>query len=240
MTSDPFPNSESTCVGSSSSGFHSCFLTRAPHQTYGVEQWTRHEPELGLESQTSGAAGDMAHQTTPRPQIFPVISPRDRRQSPRDHSSFRWVRYGGDHSGQQRQRLIHAERFRVVHQWADFWVSASVITNATLGARLALIPQSSGAAGEITISSDTTGDMGSSTTPYNPASPAGGSRRDVQAVGGTDAALSVDGIPIDSASDTVGNLGVTLTLSGVTHGFPARQPSNLGTPITPPSPPTTS
>jgi flagellar hook-associated protein 2 len=93
-------------------------------------------------------------------------------------------------------------------------VAASVVTNAS-GAKLALVPQSSGSAGVITISNDTTG-MGFPSS-YNPASPPvenGMGFTDAQ--DGRDAALTVDGIPIDSTSNTVEGVipGVTLTLSG--------------------------
>jgi len=87
-------------------------------------------------------------------------------------------------------------------------VTASVITDAS-GARLALVSQTSGAAGALTISNDTTG--------------SGNGMGFTQAVDssdhplGTNAALTVDGIPITSASNTVTGVipGVTLTLSGV-------------------------
>lgn len=93
-------------------------------------------------------------------------------------------------------------------------VGASVVTTAS-GASLALLPSSSGAAGVITISNDTTG-MGFPSS-YNPASPpAENGMGFTDPVDGRDAALSVDGIPVDSASNTVTGVipGVTLTLSG--------------------------
>ena len=67
-------------------------------------------------------------------------------------------------------------------------VTASVITDNS-GTRLALESQTSGAAGEITISNDTTGTNG-------------GGMGFADAVDGKDASLTVDGIPIDSASNT--------------------------------------
>jgi flagellar hook-associated protein 2 len=81
-------------------------------------------------------------------------------------------------------------------------VTASVITDNS-GARLALVSQTSGAAGQITISNDTTGTNGNG-------------MGFTDAVDGHDALLTVDGIPIDSASNTVTGVipGVTLTLSG--------------------------
>jgi len=99
-------------------------------------------------------------------------------------------------------------------------VTASVETNAS-GSRLLLVPQSSGAAGVVTISNDTTNGgngMGFASV-YNPSSPpAGNGMGFMQAVAGQDAALTVDGIPIDSGSNTVTGVipGVTLTLSGLT------------------------
>ncbi len=99
-------------------------------------------------------------------------------------------------------------------------VTASVVTSAS-GAQLDLIPQSSGAAGVITISNDTTGagnglGFAASFDPANP--PSGGGLGFTVATTGKDAALTVDGIPIDSGSNTVTGAvpGVTLTLSGVT------------------------
>lgn len=97
-------------------------------------------------------------------------------------------------------------------------VAASVVTTAS-GASLALIPQSSGAAGVITISGDTTGSgngMGF-TSVYNPDSPPTEKGLGfTDPVDGKDAELTVDGIPIDSASNTVTGAipGVTLILSG--------------------------
>jgi flagellar hook-associated protein 2 len=95
-------------------------------------------------------------------------------------------------------------------------VSASVIADSS-GTRLALESQASGAAGQITISNDTTGTNG-------------GGMGFTDAVDGKDASLTVDGIPIDSASNTVTGVipGVTLTLSGVT----ATGSGNTGSPVT--------
>lgn len=101
-------------------------------------------------------------------------------------------------------------------------VSASVVTDSD-GSRLALIPQTSSAA--ITISNDTTG--GGNGLGITSAS--GGGMEFSQAVEGSDAALSVDGIPVDSASNTVeGTIpGVTLTLSGVTNSTGTDNPVTL-------------
>jgi flagellar hook-associated protein 2 len=78
-------------------------------------------------------------------------------------------------------------------------ITANVITDAG-GARLSLVSNTSGAAGNITISSNTTGlsfNLGSN---------------------GADAHLTVDGVPIDSSSNTVTSAipGVTLNLLGLT------------------------
>lgn len=78
-------------------------------------------------------------------------------------------------------------------------VTANVITDAG-GSRLTLVSNASGAAGNITISNNTTGlnfNLGSQ---------------------GKDASLTVDGVPIDSSSNTVTTAipGVTLNLLGVT------------------------
>ncbi len=97
-------------------------------------------------------------------------------------------------------------------------VSASVVTDSN-GARLALIPQSTGSAGVITISNDTTGSgggMGFATT-YDPSNPpSGGGMEFTVATNGSDASLTVDGISIESSSNTVSDAipGVTLDLTG--------------------------
>jgi flagellar hook-associated protein 2 len=110
-------------------------------------------------------------------------------------------------------------------------VTASVVTTAS-GASLALVPQSSGAAGVITIADDTTGNgdgMGFPSS-YNPASPpAENGMSFTDAVDGADAALTVDGIPVDSASNTVPGVipGLTLTLSGVTTSGGTNNPVTL-------------
>jgi len=77
----------------------------------------------------------------------------------------------------------------------DLGVTASVITDAG-GARLSLVSNSSGAPGDLTISNNTTG------------------LTFTKAVSGTNAVLTVDGIPIESASNTVTGVipGITLSL----------------------------
>ena len=99
-------------------------------------------------------------------------------------------------------------------------VAASVASDAS-GSRLALIPQGAGTAGTLTISNDTTGGSGEMGFPsvYDPSNPpAGNGMGFTQAAAGQDAALTVDGIPVDSGSNTVQGAipGVTLTLSGLT------------------------
>jgi len=76
-------------------------------------------------------------------------------------------------------------------------VTASVITDAN-GSRLALVSNTSGAAGNITVSGNTTG------LTFN------------QAAAGANASLTVDGVPISSSSNTISSVipGVTLNLSG--------------------------
>ncbi len=85
-------------------------------------------------------------------------------------------------------------------------VTASVITD-TSGARLSLVSQTSGAAGALHITNDTTGTGG---LDFTQATDGNGH------VLGADAQLTVDGIPVSSGSNTVTGAipGVTLTLSG--------------------------
>jgi flagellar hook-associated protein 2 len=85
---------------------------------------------------------------------------------------------------------------------ANAGVTASIVTDSS-GSRLALISSTSGTAGQISIGG--TGLTGVSFT---------------QASAGTDASLKVDGIPIDSSSNTVKDVlpGVTLNLQGANPG----------------------
>jgi flagellar hook-associated protein 2 len=80
-------------------------------------------------------------------------------------------------------------------------VTASVITDAS-GARLALVSNTPGSAGGITVSGNTTG------LTFN------------LAASGANASLTVDGVPVNSASNTVLGVipGVTLNLSGAAPG----------------------
>jgi len=87
----------------------------------------------------------------------------------------------------------------------DMGVEASVITDAN-GARLALVSETSGAPGDLTVSGNTTG------------------LAFTKAVAGTNASLTVDGVPIASASNTV-----TGVISGVTLSLVSAQ---VGTPVT--------
>jgi len=75
-------------------------------------------------------------------------------------------------------------------------VTASVVNDAS-GARLALVSNQSGAAGDLTVSGNTSGFTFT------------------KAVTGADASLTVDGIPVTSSTDTVTGVipGVTLTLN---------------------------
>jgi flagellar hook-associated protein 2 len=77
----------------------------------------------------------------------------------------------------------------------NYGVQASVVTDAS-GARLALVSATSGAAGDLTLSNDTTG------------------LTFTKAVTGINASLTVDSIPISSATNTINSVisGVTLNL----------------------------
>ncbi|HLI35557.1 MAG TPA: flagellar filament capping protein FliD [Terriglobia bacterium] len=79
----------------------------------------------------------------------------------------------------------------------NYGVTASVITDSN-GARLSLVSNTSGAAGDLTISGNTTG------------------LSFTKAVTGANASLTVDGVPISSASNTVTGVipDVTLNLTG--------------------------
>ncbi len=81
-------------------------------------------------------------------------------------------------------------------------VTASVITDAN-GARLAIVANASGSASNFTISGSTSFGF-------------------TQPVTGTNASLTVDGVPISSASNTVTGVlsGVTLNLEGASAGTP--------------------
>jgi flagellar hook-associated protein 2 len=80
-------------------------------------------------------------------------------------------------------------------------VTASVVNDAS-GARLALSSSTSGAPGDITVSNNTTG------LNFN------------KAVTGLNASLTVDGVPINSTSNTITGVipGVTLNLDGASPG----------------------
>jgi len=103
-------------------------------------------------------------------------------------------------------------------------VTASVITNAT-GAQLALVANSGDPSGVINVPTDTTGSgngMGFAAT-YTAPAPQGmgftaatGSNGATEVTLGTNASLTVDGVPVTSSSNTVANVipGVTLALSG--------------------------
>ena len=85
----------------------------------------------------------------------------------------------------------------------DLGVSASVVTDAN-GARLALVAKNSGAASDITVSA-------SSGLGFT------------KAVTGSNASLTVDGVPISSASNIVSGVvpGVSFTLTGAAAGTQA-------------------
>lgn len=79
-------------------------------------------------------------------------------------------------------------------------LTANIVTDSS-GARLSLVSTTSGAAGDFSISNDTTAAFTRSGT-------------------GADASLKIDGVPITSASNTVTGAisGVTLNLQGATSG----------------------
>jgi len=87
----------------------------------------------------------------------------------------------------------------------DLGVLATVVSDAN-GARLSLVSKTSGAPGDLTISNNTTG------------------LAFTKAVTGANATLTVDGIPVESASNTVSGV-----LEGVTLSLLTAQP---GTPVT--------
>lgn len=80
-------------------------------------------------------------------------------------------------------------------------VVASVLTDSS-GSRLSLVSQTSGGAGNITVSSNTIADASAGTLTYTPS------------VTGVDASLTVDGVSLTSASNTAANLipGITFQL----------------------------
>jgi flagellar hook-associated protein 2 len=84
-------------------------------------------------------------------------------------------------------------------------VTASVINDAS-GARLALVSQTSGAPGDLTITGNIAG------------------LNFHKSVTGTNAVLSIDGVPISSVSNTVSNVlpGVTLNLVSASPGTPVQ------------------
>lgn len=86
---------------------------------------------------------------------------------------------------------------------ANLSVSATVINDAT-GSRLAITSNTSGAPGDLTITAST------------------GLPQFTKAVTGTNASLTVDGIPISSTSNTISGAinGVTLNLGSATAGAP--------------------
>ena len=93
----------------------------------------------------------------------------------------------------------------------DIGVRASVITQASGAQVLSLVSQTSGSAGVLSITDSTGGGGGMGFTPAT--EEVNGNAVDL----GTDASLTVDGIPVTSGSNTVTGAipGMTLTLSGV-------------------------
>ena len=92
-----------------------------------------------------------------------------------------------------------------INSQSNLGVTASVVQDAN-GSRLALVSRTSGAAGDLNV----TGSLGYTDVNGNPATASFN-----QGVQGKNASLSVDGIPVSSASNTISNVinGVTLTLN---------------------------
>jgi flagellar hook-associated protein 2 len=90
---------------------------------------------------------------------------------------------------------------------ADAGANASVITDSS-GSRLSLVSATNGAAGQLTVTSNLTDSTTSSSLGFN------------QGPTGKDASLTVDGIPLSSASNTVTNAiaGVTFQLLSADTG----------------------
>jgi flagellar hook-associated protein 2 len=87
----------------------------------------------------------------------------------------------------------------------NWGIQAAVVTDAT-GARLSITSQATGTPGAIAVLANTT------TMVFNPP------------VGGTNASLTIDGIPYSSATNTIGNAiaGVTLSLVGAAPNSPVQ------------------
>ena len=126
-------------------------------------------------------------------------SQRDNRSAGGDHHHYaRWRLRHHDHHRQRRQ---HAHRSRECDQQAGLGVTASIITDAS-GSRLAITSDTSGSAGSFAIASS------------------GGSFGFTAGNPGSNASLTVNGIAVSSASNTVtGALpGVTLNLQNASPG----------------------
>lgn len=88
----------------------------------------------------------------------------------------------------------------------DWGVTASVVSD-TSGSRLALFSQSTGASGALSVASNSNTTLTFDTP-----------------VGGTNAALTIDGVPFSSSSNTVTGAiqGITLSLAGQSDGDPVQ------------------
>ena len=117
----------------------------------------------------------------------------------------------GGSSGQSHALAISAGSNDTLNTLASYinqqnWgVTANVVTDAT-GARLALYSQTSGTPGALAITSNDT------SLSFSPPS------------GGTNASLTVDGVPFSSASNTISGAipGVTLNLTGAAPDLPVQ------------------
>ncbi|CAK0767672.1 flagellar hook-associated protein 2 [Gammaproteobacteria bacterium] len=111
---------------------------------------------------------------------------------------------------------------------ANIGVSASIVNDGS-GSRLVFASASSGAANslQVTVGSDSdsnsTDDAGLSQFAYDPTSTAGSGKNMSQTIAAQDASLTVDGLAITSATNTVtGTIpGVTLNLLSKSAGSPA-------------------
>ena len=112
-----------------------------------------------------------------------------------------------------------------INSHPNLGVTASVVQDAN-GTRLALVSNTSGLPGNLNVTgtlnyTDSSGNT--HTANFNPG------------ISGSDARLWVDGIPVQSASNTVSNIipGVTLTLNGTSAGAnPSNTTTPTGTPTT--------
>ncbi len=117
------------------------------------------------------------------------------------------VAYGDPNNPVNTDKIVIPSADNTLQQAADYinsssyGVTANVVTDAQ-GSRLVLVSKTSGAAGNLTVTSP--------------------ALNFTQGTAGVDAQLNVDGVPIDSATNTVTTAlpGVTLDLAGAAPGTP--------------------